>query len=295
MQNALKQFEEKGTALLSGQFSRARIELTLIYAIILLTILGISSLITYSFFSNRLDIRWAEYHGPPRPEEIRDINFPNEARSELALSLFMVNGILFIGGIGLSYILAGITLQPIQQTYNKQRRFLSDASHELRTPITILQTDLENELSEKGINSKEKERAESQLEEVQRMGAIVRDLLLISRLEPDLQQSVKMEDINFTSIAQLAIERLQPYAAKRNISLLSKISSKESIHIQANQEHVLQAITNLIKNGIDYNNKDGSVIVELEQKKNAVTLRVEDTGFGISKEELEKIFDRFFR
>ena len=295
MQSVLKQFEEKGTALLSGLFSKARIELTLIYAVILLFILGISSVITYSLFSNRLNIRWAEYHRPPRLEEITDINFPDEARSELALSLFIVNGVLITGAIGLSYILAGITLQPIQQTYNRQRRFLSDASHELRTPLAILQTDLENELGEKRIAKKERERAESHLEEVRRMGAIVRDLLLISRLEPELQQSALTEDVDIASVAQSAIERLQPYATKHNIALHTAISPDQHMHIQANTEHILQAITNLIKNGIDYNKKGGSVTIGLEKKKNTATISVTDTGIGIPKAELEKIFDRFYR
>lgn len=294
MQNALKQFEEKGTSLLSGQFSRARIELTLIYAIILAAIIGISSIITYSLFSSRLDVRWAQYHVPPRIIDIQGDNFPDEARSELALTLFAVNGVLLTGAIGLSYILAGITLHPIQQAYEKQRRFLSDASHELRTPLAILQTDLENELSEKHITQPDKERAESYLEEVTRMGSIVKDLLLISRLDTEDSRKNHIESVDFSALATATITRLTPYAQKNKIMLISQLPELP-VTIQANTEHISQAIMNLIKNGIDYNKEKGSVTISMKIEKNTATLVIADTGVGIPKEDLTKIFDRFYR
>lgn len=294
MQNALKQFEEKGTSLLSGQFSRARLELTLIYAIILAAIIGISSIITYSLFSTRLEVRWAQYHVPSRIIDIQGDNFPDEARSELALTLFAVNGVLLAGAIGLSYILAGITLHPIQQAYEKQRRFLSDASHELRTPLAILQTDLENELSEKHIKENDKERAESYLEEVKRMGSIVKDLLLISRLDTEDSKNTHIESVDFSALAATTITRLTPYAQKNEITLTSKLPELPVI-IQANTEHVSQAIMNLIKNGIDYNKEKGSVTVSMNIEKSTATLIIVDTGVGIPKEDLAKIFDRFYR
>lgn len=301
MQNVLKQFEEKGTALLSGQFSRARIELTLIYAVILLFVLMVSSVITYSRFSTRIDLRWAAHRIliqqpiqlPPPPFDPEQ-NFPDEARTELALSLFLVNGVLIVGGIGLSYILAGITLQPIQQAYEKQRRFLSDASHELRTPLAIMQTDLENELADKKISANAKEQAQSHLEEVGRMSAIVKDLLLISRLDRETNKDVSSQLVDFSAIATGVITRLAPYAEKHSITLISKLPELP-VMILAHPEHLSQAVMNLVKNAIDYNKKDGSVTVSLTIEKNVATLVVQDTGVGIPKKDLGKIFDRFYR
>src|SRR3989344_2549029 len=296
MQSVLKQFEEKGTALLSGLFSKARIELTLIYAVILLFILGISSVITYSLFSNRLNIRWAEYHRPPRLEEITDINFPDEARSELALSLFIVNGVLITGAIGLSYILAGITLQPIQQTYNRQRRFLSDASHELRTPLAILQTDLENELDNTKASTQEKENSQSHLEEVRRMGKIVKDLLLISRLDGENQLSTPKDVVDLEEIVAIATKRLEGYARKHEVKIFSSPITRETpLVVIGNKEHLLQAVTNLIKNGIDYNNPNGKVLLSLKHDQKTAVVTVSDTGIGIAEEEIPKLFDRFYR
>lgn len=297
MQNALKQFEEKDTALLSGQFSRARLELTIVYAVILAIILGISSIIIYSFFSHRLDLRMAQRHilvPPPLYVIDPDLTFPDAARSDLAVSLFLVNGILFAGAIGLSYILAGITLQPIQNAYNKQKQFLSDASHELRTPLAILQTDLENELADAKQGSEAHQQIESHLEEVGRMGAIVKDLLLISRLDTETKQT-KTEDVSLTTVAQDATERLMPYAKKRNIHLSFTENSLENDIVRANTEHILQALTNLIKNGIDYNNEHGTVVVAVEKTKDQAVVTVTDVGVGIPKKELDHVFDRFYR
>ncbi|MEO6077389.1 MAG: HAMP domain-containing sensor histidine kinase, partial [Candidatus Andersenbacteria bacterium] len=268
---------------------------TLIYAVILGVILIISSLIIYSYFSHRLEIR-ISHRLPVAPIYFTDDNmsFPDAARSDLALTLFAVNGVLFSGAIGLSYILAGITLRPIQDAYEKQRRFLSDASHELRTPLAILQTDLENELSEKSIRASEKERAESHLEEVTRMGSIVKDLLLISRLDRETTEVKKLELVNFSHIAQDVADRLTSYAEKNTISLISKLPELP-VTINANTEHISQAITNLIKNSIDCNTKNGSVTLVMNIEKNIATLEIQDTGVGMSKKDVAKAFDRFYR
>ncbi len=297
MQNVLKQFVEKVTELRRNQFYLTRLRLTAIYAVLLLIILFISSVITHSLFSSRLEYRFRGRPFLPPPQIVQiEGDFRNQVREELVMSLFLVNGVLFFGAVGLSYVLAGVTLLPIQEAYERQRRFLSDASHELRTPLAILQTDLENELGNSKIGKQEKENVRSHLEEVERMGAIVKDLLLISRLDGSENVHAIKESVDLLEIVGASVVRLQGYANKQSVTLsLSAVHGQVPIIVHAHKEHVLQAICNLIKNGIDYNKKDGSVVVSLTHDQKEAIVTVSDTGIGISQDDIPKLFDRFYR
>ena len=299
MPNVLPQFAEKVIGLRNNQFQLTRLRLTAIYAVLLFTVLLISGLITHSVFSSRLEHR-VSFRGRPflPPPQILQIDREarDQVRQELITSMILVNGTLFIGAVGLSYILAGLTLRPIKEAYERQRRFLSDASHELRTPLAILQTELENELDNTKASNGEKENSQSHLEEVQRMSTIVKDLLLISRLDGEDQLSTPKEIVDLKEIITVAVKRLQQYAAKHKIKIISSpLTRTTPLTVTANREHLLQAITNIIKNGIDYNQPEGKVTISLKPNKNSVDITVSDTGIGIAEAEIPKLFDRFYR
>ncbi|OGY35211.1 MAG: hypothetical protein A3D99_00885 [Candidatus Andersenbacteria bacterium RIFCSPHIGHO2_12_FULL_45_11] len=291
---------EKVTGLRNNQFQVTRLRLTGIYAALLLVVLVISGVTTHSVFSNRLEQRMfsRERPFPLPPPQILEIGREAraQARQELITSMILVNGTLFIGAVGLSYILAGLTLRPIKKAYEGQRRFLSDASHELRTPLAILQTDLENELDNTKASTQEKENSQSHLEEVRRMGKIVKDLLLISRLDGENQLSTPKDVVDLEEIVAIATKRLEGYARKHEVKIFSSPITRETpLVVIGNKEHLLQAVTNLIKNGIDYNNPNGKVLLSLKHDQKTAVVTVSDTGIGIAEEEIPKLFDRFYR
>lgn len=297
MRSVLQQFEEKVTGLHKAhlnQFQLARLRLTAIYAVLLLVILFISSVVTHSFFTGRLDHR---YQGtpfmPPRPVIQIEKAIREEVRDELSASLFVVNGFLFVTAVGLSYVLAGITLKPIQEAHEKQRAFLSDASHELRTPLAILQTDLENEL--RTTKGAAKEQIESNLEEVKRMATIVAELLLLSRLDTQDESVIHKKRINLTEAVETSIKRLEGYATTHNVSVTPPTGTQTPVYISADLEHIIQAITNVIKNGIEHNKPGGTVSAKISRIKQAVQIQISDTGVGISSSEIPKLFNRFYR
>ena len=172
MPNISKLSGAKATGLAGDRFHRAHRRLTILYVAILAITLALSSAITYSAFSKRINNRFNRIPRPPRVVQLPDgtlaIPTPRDVRIDLIWSLIVVNGIfLTVGGL-LSYWFAGVTLAPIKESYDRQRRFLSDASHELRTPLAILHMSLENESTPQ---------AKSNLEEVTRMNNLVNDLL----------------------------------------------------------------------------------------------------------------------
>ncbi len=267
MPSASKPSGAKGIASPKDRFWSARLQLTFTYTAILTVILCISSGIIYTAFSTRLTQRFerspsrapialSEGMLPPRPEDVM---------RDLQGSLLVVNGLLLVLASVLSYWLAGVTLEPIQESYNRQRRFLGDASHELRTPLAILQADLENVLSDPHTSAEMREQANSHLEETKRMGLIVKDLLLLSHLDEPTSPTASTQSIDLSKLLKTTVERFESFA-KQHAATLSYSSSAPSLSIVTQEQLLTQALSNVVKNAIAYNKPQGTVHVSLEKE-----------------------------
>ena len=297
MRTVSKPSGEKATASIKDRFWSARTQLTLTYTAILAVILFVSSSFIYTAFSRQLMLRFERFPQGRPPAILQDGVIPprpEEVLRDLMDALTLVNGLLLVLASITSYWLAGATLEPIRKAYERQRRFLSDASHELRTPVAILHADLENTLPDKATPPSLREQARSHLEETQRMTQIIKDLLLLSHLDetPTKRESTQATDL--IPLLESIAQRFQPLAKQRDITL-SVTTQLTSCTLNIQTELLKQAIENLVKNAIAYNVPSGRVTITCEKDRSQARIEVRDTGIGIAKEHLDKVFDRFYR
>lgn len=182
----------------------------------------------------------------------------------------------------------------IREEYRKE--FIGNVSHELKTPLFTVQgyvdTLLDGAIDDEKIRNKYLTRASKGVE---RLTYIIKDLDMITKLEVgDL--SLNKEKFDIVKIVQNVFDLFEMKAAKKNITLTFDIDYLEPIMVNADKERIQQVLTNLIVNSIKYGRTKGTTEVSIENLiKNKAIIRVTDNGEGISKQNLPRLFERFYR
>lgn len=182
----------------------------------------------------------------------------------------------------------------LQEEY--RREFLGNVSHELKTPLFLIQgyllTLLDGAMNDKSIRKKYLQRAEKGVE---RLIYIVQDLDMITKLEVgDLNLNYSRFDI--LEVIENVFELLEMRASKKNMILMFDRKYSSPIMVYADQEKIQQVITNLIINSIKYGKQDGTTEISIENlTENKILIRVMDDGEGIAKQHIPRLFERFYR
>ncbi|MFC1790253.1 sensor histidine kinase [Patescibacteria group bacterium] len=214
------------------------------------------------------------------------------ARERLLHNLVLINGIIFVFSATAGYFLAGKTLKPIAQALEEQKRFVGDASHELKTPLTVLKTILEVALRDRNLKlSEAKKTMRSSLEEIGSLQSLTRNLLALNNYSNNWQ-SLKKEKLEISQVIRKANEKIIPLVKRKKVNFKTRL--KKGL-VLGNQEALEQMMLIFLDNAIKYTPREGTVIVSLLKKGKKVQLRIKDTGVGISSQDLPLVFDRFFR
>jgi two-component system, OmpR family, manganese sensing sensor histidine kinase len=200
----------------------------------------------------------------------------------------------------LGWFLSGLAMAPIRDSYQRLKQFTADASHELRNPIAVIQTNVQVALSDPEPNAQMQQQHLQVIERLtRRLGRLVEDLLFLARQDSG---SVQMRWASFR-VADLlddVVEEQQTVAASKGVMLnLEVLPEANDEKIIADRDQLSRVFTNLIANALQYTPKAGKVNIELAQTKrsgiNQFQIKVTDTGAGIPEEAIPQLFERFYR
>lgn len=179
----------------------------------------------------------------------------------------------------------------LEKSFEAEKQFTSDASHELRTPITVILAECEYALSAAAKPEEAEEAFEAIDRQARKMSALVNQLLSFTRLEQGTQK-VSLETAELSELAESVCEE-QEHFNDKSINVIKKIAP--AVYAEVDVSLMSRLMQNLISNALRYGRENGTVTVSLKADKGRVIFEVEDDGCGISAEELPKIWNRFYR
>lgn len=284
-------------------FKTARLKLTLWYLLIIMAISLLFSGLIYKLINIeinrfadsqrfRIERRLQDFDNLiPRPPIIVDDDLIAESRKRLLLNLAFINGTIFILSGSLSYLLAGHTLRPIQKMTEDQKRFISDASHELKTPLTGLKTLFEVSLRDKNLKLLEaKNVIKEGISQTNQLQLLSESLLKLNYL--DSSSSLNLQAISINKMMTESVKKIKSKADFRKIKIKTKtVSSKINVDHQKIEELFLILLDNAIK----YSPKNRQIVFTAQRINKNIIFKVIDQGIGISPKDLPHIFDRFYQ
>ena len=213
--------------------------------------------------------------------------------ANLIYTFLVVAAVMLVFIFLISRFFANKAIKPVKEAFEKQKQFIADASHELKTPLTVINTNVDVLLSngDSSINTQSKWLHYIK-SEVERMTKLTNDLLYLAQLD---YSDVKMiySDFNLSETVESVILTMEAVIYENNIALEYVVEPNLKIH--GNSEQIRQVVMILLDNGVKYANSKGMVSLSLMRNGNTAAMSVTNTGEGISEEQIEKIFNRFYR
>lgn len=288
MKNIFKQSEVLATNSDRTSFRSAVLRLTAYYSLGVFCVILVFSFLVYGLFSRSID---------QRPHDDRPLvaesegTLQEEIKENLLNILIYSDIVLLILAVMVSYLLSKKTLEPLEQSYKSQRRFVADAAHELRTPLAVMKAGAEVMLQKQRTSSEYEVFVRDSLEEIQSLITLSNDLLTLAKSSEN--GSVLNEQFNFSELCTKKVEGMKAYAQTKQITLNADIHP--GVQILGSADMIGRVIVNVLKNAIDYNNPNGRVDISVATENQNIITKIRDTGIGMNPADVQHIFDRFYK
>ena len=219
----------------------------------------------------------------PNHEVLRYIRYATLGGLILGVLIAMPSGVF----------LANRSMRPIQQAFDRQRAFVADAAHELRTPLSLVRAQAEYLHSDPPPPTEEQRAGEELIiSEVDNMSRLVSNLLLLARAD-NSALVIDRQLVDLHRIVSDQTERYSSQAHERGLEL--RLADSAPVMVSVDKVAIEQVIGILISNAIAYTPPGGTITIRTEKRGRMAALDVEDTGIGIDPNDLERVFDRFYR
>ncbi|MBQ6230228.1 MAG: HAMP domain-containing histidine kinase [Eubacterium sp.] len=199
-----------------------------------------------------------------------------------------VASVLFV----LSLFVSKWAVKPVERALKNQKRFIADASHELKTPLAVIISNTDMVMKSDQLNDKNKRRLDNISAESARMKQLVQELIDLARGDAS-EGEVVFENVDLSAVISDDILSWEPVAYDAGRTLADDIT--EDIHVKGSRDKLKQIADILIDNAIKYSNKGSEITVKLRKKDKRAVLYVKNAGKALTEEEKVRIFDRFYR
>lgn len=211
----------------------------------------------------------------------------------LIMTSIAVGGGALIAFFIMSLLLSNWALKPIEAAWNQQKQFVADASHELKTPLTVILADTDIMLSHpQDYISQQKKWIDSIAQEAQRMKKLVENLLFLAKSDAN-QQPVQFTDVNLSDVVWSCLLPFESIAYEQGVHLHSEIEN--DLHVLGEEAQLKQLMMIFLDNACKYTPEKGKISVTLKKNGDKIHCTIHNTGSYIEKEEIEHLFERFYR
>ena len=212
---------------------------------------------------------------------------------QLFKTLILIGFISLIILLLISIYLTNKSIIPIKETFEKQKQFIADASHELKTPLAIIKTNTSLILSHPDSTIKSQSKWINYINsQTDRMSELISEMLSLAKMDTAKNQ-LPLSPINVSKVIESMILMFDAVIYENNIELETNIS--KNLFINGDKESLKKLFSIIMDNAIKYTDKNGNITVLLFSEKNKVKMIIRNTGEGISPENLERVFERFYR